>query len=189
VEEAVSVDLDKIAALVQSARGQADELASVYDRLAAELPAGSCEPWVCKVDEYVIELGLGPTRFVSEIEALRTVFPLGLAIAPRIAGVYSTDECQVLVKRYGACPGERLRRVYDSDVQFDAAQRSAFRRDLDRLADAGYMHGGAHRGVGYWLYGESSKTLVLGNWEMLRPLESRVAVFESIDHYLTEYAT
>ncbi len=184
----MTVDLDRIAALVESARGQADELTFVYEHLSAALPGARCEPHVCNVDEYVISVGLGKTRFAPEIEALISIAPLDLAIAPRIAGVYSTDQCQVLARRYAACAGEPLHRVYGTDVRIGAPQRAAFRRELERLATAGYMHAGAHRNVTYWLYGETSKTLVLANWAMLQPLEERDAIFDSIDYYLQERA-
>lgn len=184
----MSINLDKIATIVRSARGEPDEVAYVHEQLTAELPAASWEDRNGALDDYVFALGFGPTWFEMEIEALRTVSPLKLTVAPQISGVFSTDHCQLLVKRYAACPGERLHRVYDSDVRFDEAQRTAFRHDLERLADIGYMHAAAHRNVGYWLYGETSKTIVLRNWEMLRPLEERSAIFESVDHYLSQHA-
>lgn len=184
----MTADLARIQEIVARARGNADELALIRQELANSLPAGACDGRRWEVAEFVIKTALNRDAFSELIAALNQIAPYDLGIAPRVAAAYSGDKSQVLVEQYWACPGERLLRVYDHQPKFSESVRIQFRRDIVRLADTGYMHAGAYRGVGYWSFGEISRRVVLTEWSMLRPLESREAMLESIDHYLSEYA-
>ncbi len=116
-----------------------------------------------------------------ERECLTKIARLGLAIAPVVAGWFTSNGAEVLVRRYEVCPGEKLLRVAtDRTFRVTAAARLRFVSDLERLADAGYMHAVSARLALRWLYSERTRWLVLDGWSALRPLKHREDLFESV---------
>jgi hypothetical protein len=120
--------------------------------------------------------GLGYER-----DCLEKIAGLGLSIAPAVAGWFIGNSSEVLVTSYGVCPGERLHRVArDHSFKVADAARQRFLGDLERLADAGFMHAVCARGAMHWLYSERTRWLVLDGWAALKPIKHRGDVFESV---------
>ena len=175
--------LSQVEAIVDGARGKPDELALIRAGIAA-MPghdAGDGTHWD---HEVAIGVGMG-RRFDHELEALGRIRELELSVAPHVAGMFTTDRSQVIVRRYWACKGERLLKANEEPVKLSAPASGKFREDLVRLADAGFMHAAAFRGMTYWLVGERTGTIVLDGWAALQPLRDREAMFEAIDASLS----
>ncbi len=177
--------LRQVEAIVAAAKGRPDELALIRAGIAA-MPGNDAGDGTHWDHEVAIGVAMG-RRFDQEIEALGRIRELELSVAPRVAGTFTTDRSQVIVRRYWACSRERLLAVSQEPVKLSATACARFRGDLMRLADAGFMHAGASRGATYWLVGEQTGTLVLEAWAALHPLRERAAMFEAIDHALSRH--
>jgi hypothetical protein len=164
--------------IVRAAEGQTDELAAIRAGIAA-LPGV-----VMKNDTGWIEnmsVTASPRGLQHEYDCLTKIQGLGLSIAPVVVGWFSTNASQVLVRRYDACPGEKLHRVATSDTfRVSATAEARFVSDLGRLADAGFMHAVCARAATHWLYSERTRIVVLDAWAALRPLEDRAEMMEAV---------
>jgi hypothetical protein len=118
--------------------------------------------------EYEIEVGLGH-GLRHESEALTRLRSLDIAAAPEVAVLIPLREGHLIVRRYWACPDERLLPVRETTAPLRAGARARFRRDIEVLLESGYVHPFADRGFFHWLVGEASGTIVLDTWSVLTP--------------------
>lgn len=103
-----------------------------------------------------------------EAELLAWLRSLDIAAAPEVAAAipFGANEC-VMVRRYWACPGERL--VIPDDIAgapWPEAARTRFRQDMAKLADHGKIHPYA-RGFAHMYLSDRSGTIVLNTWPVL----------------------
>src|SRR6185369_6162698 len=90
--------------------------------------------------EYAIDVG---SREFAEGEAaiLAWVRPLEIAAAPEVTAVIPfASDGGVLVRRYWACPGERLLPALETTEPFREAARMRFRKDMEKLIEHGKLH-------------------------------------------------
>jgi hypothetical protein len=167
----MSLNVDRIGAVVAAAKGASDELTAIAEGLSQIATQSSYSGVVFDHEELRIQIGMRG-RFARMIERLRQIEPLKLGVAPVVAAVFSTDESDVLVLRYWAIPGEE-RLAFDPAHKPGDAARRRFREDLMKLADAGWMHEYALRGTLYWQVGSRTGTMVLWEWQVLEPIENK----------------
>jgi len=167
----VSLDVDRIGAIVAAAKGASDELMAIVEGLSQLATQDARSKVVFDHEELQIQIGMRG-RFVRMIERLKEIEPLKLGVAPVVAAVFSTDESDVLVLRYWSIPGEQ-RLAFDPAHKPGDPARHRFRDDLLKLADAGFMHEYAMRGTLYWRVGSKSGTIILEEWSVLEPIENR----------------
>jgi len=118
----------------------------------------------------------------AEAEILAWLRSLEIAAAPEVAATIPCGGRCVLVRRYWACPGERLVQASTEGPPFRAAAWTRFRSDMAKLVATGKMHPYA-RGFAHLLVGETSGTILLDSWFVLRtgtPDEQRYFL-ETID--------
>ena len=105
----------------------------------------------------------------DEAEILTWLRSLDISAAPEVAAMIPIrgQEC-VLVRRYWACPGERLLvpDPLDSETWPEAA-RMRFLRDMERLAEHGKVHPWA-RGDAHVYVSDRSGTILLNTWSVLK---------------------
>jgi hypothetical protein len=135
--------------------------------------------------EYAIDVC---SRESAEDEAaiLAWIRPLEIVAAPEIEAVipFADEDC-VLVRRYWACPGERLLPARETRGPFHEATRMRFRKDMEKLMERGKLHPYA-RGLSHVLVSQETGTLLLNRWDMVRAGTSREQkdLLESIDMQL-----
>ena len=165
--------------IVRNARSSGDELAAIRAGIAglAGIQMDGVTGWIDNVSITSAMAG----SLVYEHDCLAKIAGLGLAVAPVVAGWFASNGSEVLVRRYEVCPGEKLHRVaQDGTFRMTDAARQRFVADLERLADAGYMHAVSARLALHWLYSEQTRWIVLDGWAALKPLKHREDLFESI---------
>lgn len=139
--------------------------------------------------QYVIRIG--GQGLVQDAERLRWLKQIDIAAAPELLALIPASGHFVLVGRHWACADERVVPVDDHAhaVTLEASRR--FRRDMEVLADHGKFHAFAGRGVHHWLLGETSGTIVLSDWTVLRPLDprDRAEVLGAVDRQLARLAS
>jgi hypothetical protein len=167
----MSLEVDRIGAVVAAAKGASDELMAIVGGLSQLATQSSRNLVVFDHEELHIQIGMRG-RFARMIDRLTQIEPLKLGVAPVVAAVFSTDESDVLVLTYRAIPGEQ-RLAFDPAHQPADAARRRFREDLMKLADAGWMHEYALRGTLYWRVGSKTGTMVLDDWQVLEPIEDK----------------
>jgi hypothetical protein len=104
----------------------------------------------------------------AEAEILAWLRKLDIAAAPEVAAVipFERDDC-VFVRRYWACPGERLAPASATGAAFPEAVQTRFRADMKKLVEHGKVHPYA-RGFTHMLVSETSETILLDSWSMLQ---------------------
>ena len=173
----MTVDLERIAAAVREAGGQADELTFVVERMAELATPSSDSNLVFDNDEIQIRVGLGAMAPV--VQKLRGIENLKISAAPVVAATYSATKTHVIALRYWACPGEQ--RVASSNpATAPEPARRRFRDDIARLAGAGFMHQYMMRGVSYWRQGAKTGTLLLDDWTNLVPVEDAAQMVQRL---------
>jgi hypothetical protein len=105
----------------------------------------------------------------AEAEILAWLRRLEIAAAPEVAAMipFAHDEC-VFVRRYWACPGERLEPASATGEPFQEEARARFRKDMEKLVEHSKVHPYA-RGFAHMLVSETSGTILLTSWSMLQP--------------------
>jgi hypothetical protein len=155
---------------------------TVTEIVAREVGADSTEPVRVRIRQAISELQDMDTRdalelrwFEYEIEVqsritidleigiLASIRSLDIAAAPELAAVIPFGNSGVIIRRYWACPGERLVPAEPSVRPFDVAARERIRRDMAVLAEHGKIHTYA-RGFPHWFVSEHSHTIVLNQW-------------------------
>ena len=130
--------------------------------------------------EYVIRVGM-MAQLELTVAALQKVGALSLVSAPEVvASLPAGEPFGVLVTRYGACPGERLRSAVGQPLRDEAVQQ--LRHDLQTLARHGLVHPYA-RGLHHCLVGSASGPLLLDDWQALRQgsPEEAAELLEALD--------
>lgn len=134
--------------------------------------------------EYVIRMGM-MAQLELTVAALQKVAPWALVSAPEVVACLPAGApFGVLITRYGACPGERLRSAVGQPLGDAAVQQ--LRQDLQTLADHGLVHEYA-RGLHHCLVSSVSGRLLLDDWQALRqgsPAEA-AEVLERLDWAVT----
>jgi hypothetical protein len=105
----------------------------------------------------------------DEAEILTWLRSLDIGAAPEVAAIIPIrgQEC-VLVRRYWACPGERLLVPHPLDgSSWPEAARVRFLRDMEHLTEHGKVHPWA-RGYAHMYVSERSGTILLNTWSMLK---------------------
>lgn len=120
----------------------------------------------CRWLEYEIEVHVREP-IDAEAEILRSIRTLEIAAAPEVAAIIPFEGGAVFVRRYWACPGERLVPADSTTSPFALAARERFRRDMGKLAEHGKIHPYA-RGLGHVLVSGTSGTLLLNSWSVLQ---------------------
>ena len=167
----MSLDVDRIGAVVASAKGAEDELSRIVEGLSQLAMESSISRVIFDHEELQIQIGMSG-QFATLIQRLKELEPLKISPAPVVAAVFSTDESDILVLKYWACPGED-RLAFDSNPQPAEPVRRRFRDDMVKLADAGYMHAWATRGKLYWRTSSKTGTITLEDWAVLQPSEDK----------------
>ncbi len=124
-------------------------------------------------DRYIVEgmfAQLGSTDALRALhEILRRLEPLGLGFAPAVIAYREMKSGRaILVTRYSSSPRERISPVVSSNGPFRNAAKAAFRRDFERLLDAGFVHPHAIHSHESWMISEDSGALLLDSWWMLQ---------------------
>ena len=167
----MSLDLDRIDAVVAAAKDAGDEFTALVDGLSQLATQSSRNAVIFDHEELQIRIGMRG-QFGTMIERLKQLESLKISPAPVVAAVFPTDESDVLVLKYWACPGEQ-RLAFEPNRQPAEPVRRRFRHDMLKLADAGYMHAWATRGTLYWRTSSKTETIVLENWLVLQPIENK----------------
>ncbi|MCB9545805.1 MAG: hypothetical protein H6706_08065 [Myxococcales bacterium] len=183
---------DRIRAAVEGAvagsrRPATEAFIDVLEALGA-LPGAEDAGWgTHRHLEYETWVG-APEVARRRVHALALVAPLRLALAPVVVGeLPAGDGSVVLVTRYAACPGERLRPVLAADVPIGEAAMQRFRREINKMAERGLVHAFT-RGAVHWRVSSETGTLVLDAWQALQPgtpaacEEMRQQVDRALDH-------
>lgn len=97
-----------------------------------------------------------------ELRILESMRSLDIAAAPEVAAVIPFDDRSVIIRRYWACPSERLVPA-ESVLPFDTGARERLLRDMSALASHGKRHAYA-KGLAHWFVGERTHTIVLNQW-------------------------
>lgn len=170
----MSLDVHRIESVVNAARGSTDELMAIIGGLTPLATQSQRSHVIFDHEELQIRIGMRG-QFAQMVERLKEIESLRLSPAPIVAGVFSTDEQDVLVVKYWACPGEQ-RLPFDSapDPGDNAMRR--FRDDLLKLADAGWMHAYATRGTLNWRVSSKTHLVVLEDWFVMKPIEDKANV-------------
>lgn len=88
---------------------------------------------------------------------------LEIAAAPETVRTYGFGDNCLVVRRYWACPGEKLIELHGSGLKLKEEARQRFVADMQRLFDHGklypYIRGDAH-----WLVSEKTGVVVLSPW-------------------------
>jgi hypothetical protein len=164
--------------MVRSVRGSANELAIIRSAIADLAGVDVSDTvWIDNVS--ISSATSGGLDY--ERDCLEKISGLGLSIAPVIAGWFIGSASEVLVRSYDVCPRERIHCVVpDPSFKVSEAARERFLGDLERLADAGFMHAACARGGTYWRYSEQTRWIVLDAWAALKPLRRRDEMFEVV---------
>ena len=109
----MSLDVDTIGCVVDAARGSSDELMAIIEGLTPIATQSQRSHAIFDHEDLQIRIGLRG-QFAKMIDGLRSIEQLRLSPAPIVAALFSTDESDVLVVKYWACPGEQR-------LPFDAA--------------------------------------------------------------------
>lgn len=113
---------------------------------------------------------------------------LEIAAAPEVVRTYAFGDNCIVVRRYWACPGEKLIELNGSGLKLKEDARTRFLADMQRLFDHGklypYIRGDAH-----WLVSEKTGVIVLSPW-LLSDAEpkDREEHFESIERTFARYS-
>lgn len=166
--------IERIERVVAAAKGADDELTAIVEGLRSFATEDSSSKVIFDHNELQIQIGMRG-QFVPMVNRLRLIEPLKISPAPTVAGIFSTEECDVLVSRYWACPGD-VRVPLGSMPLLPESTRRRFRDDMIKLAEAGYMHAYATRGTSYWRVGRESNVLVLEDWLVLQAIEDNAHV-------------
>ncbi len=144
------------------------------DRMARE---GASESAICDLIDARLEWRNGSLMHAEgiDIDALRSsesdgesamyawLKSLSISAAPEVVATYRFGQDCLMVRRYWACPGEKLIRLRDSGVTLNKEARERFVADMQRLFDHGklypYIRGDAH-----WLVSEKTGVIVLSPW-------------------------
>jgi hypothetical protein len=165
--------------IVRDARSSNDELAAIRAGISG-LVGIQMEGVTGWLDNVSITSAM-PGSLAYEHDCLTKIAGLRLAVAPVVAGWFTSNGGEVLVRRYEICPGEQLHRVApDNTFRVTDAARQRFVADLERLADAGYMHAVSARAATHWLYSERTRWIILDGWTALKPLKHRDDLFEAV---------
>jgi hypothetical protein len=170
----MSLDVDRIASVVEGARGTTDELMAIIEGLTPLATQSPSSHAIFDHDDVQIRIGMRG-QFTQMVERLRSIEAMRLSPAPIVAGEFSADESVVLVVKYWACPGEQ-RLPFDSAPDPGDAAMRRFRDDLLKLADAGWMHPYATRGTLSWRVSSTTGMVVLDNWFVMKPIEDKANV-------------
>jgi hypothetical protein len=177
----VSLDVDRIGALVAAANGTEGEFDKIVEGLSQLATPSTRSKVIFDHDELQICLGM-PGQFATLNERLTELESLKISPAPVVAAVFSTAEIDVLVLKYWACPGEQ-RCMFEPKRELPETVRRRFRDDMVKVADAGYMHPWAMRGRLYWRISSTTETILLEEWGVLEPIKNKddvVALFSSM---------
>lgn len=113
---------------------------------------------------------------------------LEITAAPETVRTYAFGDNCLVVRKYWACPDEKLIELHDSGLKLKEDARKRFVADMQRLFDHGklypYIRGDAH-----WLVSENTGAIVLSPWllEDARP-KDRARHFESIERTFARYS-
>jgi len=138
--------------------------------------------------QYVIRIG--GQGLVHDAERLRWLKQLDIAAAPELLALIPASGHVVLVCRHWACNDEQMVPVADQTHLVTPEATRRFQRDMQVLADHGKFHAFAGRGLHHWFIGETSGTIVLSDWTVLRPLDprDRAEVLGAVDRQLARLA-
>jgi len=138
-------------------------------------PFTEVRPFTFRALEVQVQVGL-TAGLGDELEGLKRVGDLGLAIAPEIVSCVAVDEKNsALTTRYAACRGEELRPFLEKkDGPLLASAVRRCRAELEVLVGRGLVHRGA-RGGAQWLVAGTSGTLVLDGWDGVSVAKRREA--------------
>lgn len=148
----------------------------------AQLP-GVDSPDIQELRWCEYDLGLKSRADADEESAiLSSLRSLDIAAAPEVAAVipFADDEC-VFVRRYWACPGERLLDPRTFRGRCSAAQCARYRTDMERL----FAHGKAHpwaRGFGHMYISEHTHTILLNAWPVLQARDAYDEKLEFLEY-------
>ncbi len=177
-----------IVARVGASTPPAHYLTAVMDELVA-MPNAEREPDTLVVRSSEYEIRVGRLGFLQLImENLATLRSYSLTVAPEVVGcipLHEENRDGILVLRYAACRGERLRRAHTTSEPFNEAARQRFRHEMQVLADHGKIHPYA-RGLMHWLVSSETGTLLLAEWVVVRDAEAdeRRELLEIVDELL-----
>jgi hypothetical protein len=170
----MSLDVDRIGAVVASAKGTSDELMAIVAGLIPLATQSSYSKVEFDNEDLHIQIGMRG-QFARMVDRLNQIESLKLGIAPIVAAVFSTDDSDVLVLKYWAIPGEQ-RLAIDRAHQPDEAARHRYRDEMLKLAHAGWMHEYGLRGSQTSRIGSRTGTIVLEDWDTLEPIEDKDAI-------------
>jgi hypothetical protein len=174
----MSLDVDRIGAVVDAAKSASDEFVALLNGLAQLATQSTRNRVVFDHEELRLQI-ISRGGFSRMIDRLKAIEPLKLGLAPVVAAVFSANEHDVLVLKYWAIPGEQ-RLAFDGAHRPAEPARRRFRDELLKLADAGWMHEWATRGSEYWRVGSKTETMVLEEWTVLQPIEDKDEVVAKI---------
>lgn len=174
----MSLDVDRIGAVVVAAKNASDEFAALVEGLEQLATASARNGVIFDHDELQLQI-VAHGGFARMIDRLKAIEPLRLRLAPVVAAVFSGNENDVIVLRYWAIPGEQ-RIAFDQVPAPAASAKERFRDELLKLADAGWMHEYAMRGTLYWRVSSKTETMVIEGWNVLSPIEDKNDVIAKI---------
>ena len=114
--------------IVRDARSSTDELAAIRAGISglAGIQMNGVTGWI---DNVSITSAM-PGSLAYEHDCLTKIAGLRLAVAPVVAGWFTSNGGEVLVRRYAICPGEKLHRVApDNTFRVTDAARQRFLAD------------------------------------------------------------
>lgn len=140
-------------------------------RLNSMTGVHASDPSTFQIDGVTVRVGLDFT-LESMHRTLRALEPLKLGIAPVVIFYRELEDGgAILVTRYLSAPEGRIIPVDSADGPFRNAAKADFRRDFDRLLEAGYRHPTAWiRGFDGWMFIEDSSAIVLDSWWFFQEL-------------------
>jgi hypothetical protein len=145
-----------------------EQFLEVLTALRAVPGVDGTESPVFRLAEFEIRVGM-LSYLEQERAALARVADLSLVAAPEyVTCIPAGERHGVLVSRYTACPGERLRPAESTEGPFREAAREQFRKDMNTLVEHGLVHPYA-RGMAHWLVSSETGALLLESWGAVRP--------------------
>lgn len=113
---------------------------------------------------------------------------LEISAAPETIATFPFGTTCIVVRRYWACPDERLVKLEDSPITLRSDAKTRFVGDMNRLFDHGklypYIRGDAH-----WLVSEKTGVIVLAPWLLIDASpRKREEHFESIERTFARHS-
>lgn len=113
---------------------------------------------------------------------------LSISAAPEVIATHRFGDSCLVVRRYWACPGERLLKLSGSDLKLHEEARRRFAADMQRMFEQGklypYIRGDAH-----WLVSEKTGVIVLSPWLLIDAVPKKWEEhFGAIERTFTRYS-